>query len=356
MGEQCHMHTVASLTPTLLTNPALESTTFSCPSTVYGWPEHAVIWVKFLTMVHWLGINLPSHILISQCLHMEAHLLGCAFDQLIAALPLDHYQQTPTFTFSHTNHSQSNCAPLPSGIPNLHALFGPLAPWHPATYSTTCNIQWCREADFTICLDTGCSMSSTPSLEDFEQPPIKGKFGHLWMINHIVPIKAAGLIWWHVLDSDGKSTVIHVPGYFIPSSGQWLLSPQSYTSYHKWADPTKDCYSGNDQHVWLHLASDSSDNSQLLMVPISALDSLLYIPGLPSPLLDAFPCMSSSCHCTSCSYANNLSILSPKNENLTAAQKALLLDHHHLGQKTCFLSVITLWLTCTKKTHTSAVS
>jgi len=109
---------------------------------------------------------------------------------------------------------------LPSGIPNISELFGALAPRHPATYSTACNITHCCEANFTICLDTGCSMSSIPSLDDFEEPLVKGKFGHLCMINHVVPIEVAGLIWWHVLDSDGKPAIIHVPSYFIPSSGQ----------------------------------------------------------------------------------------------------------------------------------------
>jgi len=83
--------------------------------------------------------------------------------------------------------------------------------------------------------------------------------------------------------------------------------------------------------MWLHLASKSSNSSQLLMVPILALDGLLYIPGLPPPPLDTSPCTSSSCHCVSCSHVYNLSILSLENENLTAAQKALLLDHHCLG-------------------------
>jgi len=267
----------------------------------------------------------------SQRLQAEAHLLGRAFDRLIAVLPLDHRRQTPTFTFAHTDYSLTMPALLPSGIPDLQALFGSLAPRHPATYATTCNIHRRHDAEFTICLDTGCSMSSTPSLDDFEEPPVKGKFGHLRTINHVVPIEAAGLIRWNVLDSEGKPAVIRVPGYFIPSSGQRLLSPQSYAAYHKWADPTKDCYGGNDRHVWLHLAPDSTDSSQSLTVPISALDGLPYIPGLPSPLPDAAPCSSGSCHCASCSHAYNLSILSPENENLTAAQKSLLLDHHRLG-------------------------
>jgi len=174
-------------------------------------------------------------------------------------------------------------------------------------------------------------MSSTPSLDDFEEPLIKGKFGHLHMINHMVPIEAAGLICWHVLDSASKPAIICVPGYFIPSSGQRLLLPQSYATYHKWANPTKDCYGSNDRHVWIHLAPDSTNSSQSLMVPILALDGLPYIPGLPSLLPDASPCTSGSCHCASCLHAYNLSILLPENENLTAAQKSLLLDHHHLG-------------------------
>jgi len=165
-------------------------------------------------------LTYPRTFPISQQLQAEAHLLGRAFDWLLAVLPLDHHRHTPTFTFAHTDYSQSTHVLLPSRIPDMQALFGSLAPTHPAIYAATCNIQCRSNADFTICLDTGCSMLSTPSLDDFEEPPIKGKFGHLCTINHIVPIEAAGVIRWNVLNSDGQPAVIRVPGYFIPSSGQ----------------------------------------------------------------------------------------------------------------------------------------
>jgi len=83
----------------------------------------------------------PCTFPVSQCLQAKAHLLGCAFDQLIAVLPLNCHQQTSTFTFAHMDYNQSHPALLPSGIPDLQQLFGSLAPQHPATYSTTCNIQ-----------------------------------------------------------------------------------------------------------------------------------------------------------------------------------------------------------------------
>jgi len=205
-------------------------------------------------------------------------------------------------------------------------------PTIPKTYSTTCHLQCHSGTDYTICLDTGCTLSSTSSLDDFEEPPIHGCFGHLWMINHVVPIEAAGMIHWNVLDSKGQPAVIQVSGYYILTSGQCLLSPQSYAAYHKWAKKARNCYGGNDQQFWMHLApAKVGAPCQLLSVSISALDGLPYIQGHSQPL--ASPCPSCTTHkpCAQCSHTHNLTVLLPHNENLTVAQKALLFNHQCLG-------------------------
>jgi len=108
---------------------------------------------------------------------------------------------------------------LPSDIPDLHAFFGPMAPDCPFTLLTTCHLQCHNNANFTICLDTGCSVSSTPSIKDFEVPPVKGSFSQLCTINHVVPIEAASIIQWYIHDDNRQVAIIHVPSYLISSSG-----------------------------------------------------------------------------------------------------------------------------------------
>jgi len=164
----------------------------------------------------------PQHFPLGQQLQIEACLLGCAFNHLLLTIPpLDYCTVPPDLLFCQTSFAnttkQSYLAPK---FPDLCDLFGDLLPTVPKTYSLTCHLQCHSSTDYTICLDTGCTIFSTSSLDDFEELPICGCFGHLQMINHVVSIEAAGMIHRHVLDSKGQPAVIHVPGYDIPSSGQ----------------------------------------------------------------------------------------------------------------------------------------
>jgi len=102
------------------------------------------------------------------------------------------------------------------------------------TYHMRCYLQWCTVNDMPICLYTGCSMSSTFLIDDFGTPSSKGKLSQLKTIATVVPIVGAGIICWHVYDSDGNDAIICIPGYYIPSLTQCLLSPQNYAMFHGW--------------------------------------------------------------------------------------------------------------------------
>jgi len=152
-----------------------------------------------------------QHFSICQQLQVEAMLLGHAFDCLaLHFLPWDYCHQPPDFSFTRSSFADPTMQPLLSpGFPNLQDIFGDQAPLEPKTYSTTCHLQCCAANNFSICFDTGCTMFSTFSLDNFKELPVKGHFGQLWMINHVIPIKAAGIICWHVLNSKGQPTIIH---------------------------------------------------------------------------------------------------------------------------------------------------
>jgi hypothetical protein len=85
-----------------------------------------------------------------------------------------------------------------------------------------------------ICLDTGCTVSSTFALADFEAPSVSGDFGSMRTIHGVIPITGFGIVCWEVRDESGDSTILRVPAYYIPPSDQRLLSPQQYGSYHGW--------------------------------------------------------------------------------------------------------------------------
>jgi len=177
-------------------------------------------------------------------------------------------------------------------------------------------------------------MSSTFDIANFETPPVEGCFGQLQTINDVIPIVGAGIIRWTVHDHVGNEAIIRVPGYYIPTSTQRLLSPQNYALFHGWDEPTVDCYGGNNSQFWFKLANTEEGEQTQLNTSISVLDGLPYIQILPSfPKEMPGQCVSCShtTSCQSCAHAYNLSVLLAQNDNLMFAQKVLLLDHQHLG-------------------------
>ena len=72
----------------------------------------------------------------------------------------------------------------------------------------------------SVCFDTGCTMASTYCLDDFKDPPHKGKFRKVHTANGDILIEGFGLIEWHSIDSNGNDCKILIPGYYIPDSDQ----------------------------------------------------------------------------------------------------------------------------------------
>ena len=244
---------------------------------------------------------------------------------------------------------------LPSGIPDISDLFGTFAPKELILMQPTCyqgrspvlptesfvTIRSMLDGStlkFTVCFDTGCTMASTCNLDDFEEPPVQGEFSLMKTVGGTVPITAAGIIRWFAEDSEGNVCVIRIPGYYIPQSDQRLLSPQQYASYHHWGNPEADCYAGNDKRFWMYVAG-ANGQLQRAEMSISVLDGLPHLTASSLPPSDmkigdadaTRPCPCTTCSSCSFSKALNLGLLHEQNENLTPAQKALLLDHQRLG-------------------------
>ena len=129
---------------------------------------------------------------------------------------------------------------------------------------------------FHVCMDSGCTISVTPSLDDFEAPPIPGDYGFIRQVNgEATPIKALGFTRWHVTDTNGDSRIFRTPAYYIPEANQRLMSPQSYAQFHGWKG-SKGCYHGHDRDMWVELALPHENGPVILNAAISKADNLPY--------------------------------------------------------------------------------
>ena len=222
----------------------------------------------------------------STAFHLQAEslLLTRLYSRFTSSNGIQIMPLHPTIAFNHGQYTAPKRF-FDSGLPDMADYFGMITPRTPAVYSTTsqmydaCHLQSRAETQYSICFDTGCSLASTFSLDDFESPPVKGSFGQLRTINGIVPIEAAGIIRWTVTDVNGAEAIIRVPGYHIPTSTQRLFSPQNYAAYHQWANAATDCYGGNDKWFWMKIATSGTGEQQEVRMPISALDGLPYLQG-----------------------------------------------------------------------------
>jgi hypothetical protein len=181
-----------------------------------------------------------------------------------------------------------------------------------------------------VCFDTGCSQSITNSLDDFEEPPTKGDFGMVKTMTGTTMIRAFGIVRWVVYDVDGTARLLRVPAYYIPDSDIRLMSPQSYGQFHGWNSQVDDNLGGNNFRMWLLLNVEDSAAVSKLEIPLSTFDNLPHFRAAP-PSCERISPEAPACknkHCPACQvHAFNMEVLSNENQNLTKAQKELLLDH-----------------------------
>jgi hypothetical protein len=137
-----------------------------------------------------------------------------------------------------------------------------------------------------------------------------------------------------VYDVDGTARLLRVPAYYIPESDIHLMSPQSYGQYHSWNACVDDNLGGNNFRIWLLLNVEDSATLSKLEIPISAFDNLPHFraspPSCEGPSPETPACGNKKC--LACQvHTFNMEFLSNENQNLTKAQKELLLDHQRLG-------------------------
>ena len=186
-----------------------------------------------------------------------------------------------------------------------------------------------------IILDTGCTFSITPDRRDFiEYHP--GTTGHqVQTVNGPTDLTGYGRVRWTLISEDGSLLDMILPCHHVPASNVRLLSPQDYCQ-HRGLDRSKDQFGGNSNYFWLNADHDRTR----FQCPIDPRSNL-------PVALAKIPCNQGGCTTESTeSIANDLpsscpschrhgivshSVLAEANQNLTSAQKDLLLWHFRLG-------------------------
>ena len=175
-----------------------------------------------------------------------------------------------------------------------------------------------------IVIDSGCSHSLTPNINDFIGDIKPCESHSLIGLNSQAAIVGKGLVQWHVRDCFNALHTITTQVYYVPDGNIRLFSPQKY-------------FQENNCRGSCYLTSDRCT----LSLPTGCELSFPYSNNgnLPLMLVDA-DCKSSHfagfapVDCHSLSTSNSLSFLSVAhdlNTNLTGAQRELLLWHWRLG-------------------------
>jgi len=174
-------------------------------------------------------------------------------------------------------------------------------------------------ADTPIVFDTGCSLSVTPFLDDFEgeleEPDTKDMKG----LSDTVSVDGMGQVAWTVRDAFGNVGTVRTKAYYIPSATIRLFCPQQYFSeYECTAAHLYKSYVALDTHDAGTLTFPYSDGNQL---PLMLLDRTSSRPDLQEDSVLGLLADINSVN----------QLLDDQNRNLTKDQKELLLWHQRLG-------------------------
>ena len=172
-------------------------------------------------------------------------------------------------------------------------------------------------------------------LDDFDPPPMRGKFGQVQTADGLLQVTGLGMVHWIVVCSDGTSSTIEVPAHYVENGHQIrLFSPGDYARYHNMSHDV-DSFAGNFARCWMKMADSDSRafayHDGRFQVPL-LLGSNGDRPSCSTPALNHGGASNEGCGCGQdvCSImANN--VLRTSNINLTSTQKELLLDHYRVG-------------------------
>ena len=84
-----------------------------------------------------------------------------------------------------------------------------------------------------IVIDTGASLSLTPNLEDFVEPPKPCALTHLHGLSGNTEVLGVGTVEWTVRDIFGEVRTLRCQAYWVPGASIRLFSPQRFFQEHR---------------------------------------------------------------------------------------------------------------------------
>ena len=171
-----------------------------------------------------------------------------------------------------------------------------------------------------IVIDSGASISLTANYNDFVGPIRPATITELQGLSHTTKVHRVGKVEWTVRDVFGATRTIKTQAYYVPEATVHLFSPQTYFR--------------EQQKGYLRLDHSSTSlelsDGSLLQFPYNSNNNLpLMLPAEPHHLGLTFD--DATTLGDGHSVHNYMSVADESNQNLTSAQKELLLLHWKLG-------------------------
>ena len=171
-----------------------------------------------------------------------------------------------------------------------------------------------------IVIDSGASISLTANYNDFVGPIRPATITELQGLSHTTKVHGVGQVIWTVRDVFGTTRTIKTQAYYIPEATVRLFSPQTY-----FREQQKGHLGLDHSSTTLQLHDGS-----LLHFPYNTNNNLpLMLPTEPCHIGLTFD--DATVLGDGHSVYNYMSVADESNQNLTRAQKELLLWHWKLG-------------------------
>ena len=170
-----------------------------------------------------------------------------------------------------------------------------------------------------IIIDSGCSISLTPFMEDFVTPLEPASVEEMEGIGNKVKVHGKGWVEWRIRDVYGRIIVIKTQAYYVPCAKIRLFSPQTYFQENK---------GGSCLLEWDKVTLTAPDGTE---------GEFPYNHGSNLPLMfqDWIESGGLSSHCifnleTGDAIEHTARLMDENNINLQANQKELSLWHYRL--------------------------
>ena len=182
-------------------------------------------------------------------------------------------------------------------------------------------VQEVQPGTVPIVIDTGCSISVTPFLEDFASELQPAQEDSMQGLKDSVHVKGVGWVDWTIRDVFNRVALVRTQAYYVPDARIRLLSTQTYFKEHDGGNIVQD-----HEKVTLN-----TPNGERLTFPYDLGSNLplMYLDHRsPQVGLSGRQVMNLT---TSKDIEHTLSLLDEINHNMSKPQKELMLWHQRLG-------------------------